>query len=79
MVVCLSPIITFFFQSHRGSSPQIRTYAPDGRSTTLPHPPEHPLLHVSLSSFLIGMYCDTAVQLNALYIKIHNFIYVNIL
>ncbi|XP_063695465.1 synaptotagmin-6 [Culicoides brevitarsis] len=31
--------------SHRGSSPQIRTYAPDGRSTTLPHPPDHPLLH----------------------------------
>lgn len=51
MVFMAGDYLPFLFilliQSHRGSSPQIRTYAPDGRSTTLPHPPEHPLLHVS--------------------------------
>lgn len=35
-----------YFQNHRGSSPQIRTYAPDGRSTLNS---DHGLLHVSIN------------------------------
>lgn len=40
-------LVLLIVQSHRGSSPQIRTFAPDGKTTSLPS--DHGILHISRS------------------------------